>query len=66
MEEHYRPTWDLTTIPDDQLYSEVGRRRGAHRKLPSGPKARCACGECPLCRHRERMRRARAVSRPNG
>jgi hypothetical protein len=30
----YRKQWNLTTIPDDKFYAEVGRRRGAERKAP--------------------------------
>lgn len=35
----YRPTWDLSTIPSDQLFAETGRRRSAMRKKQSGGRA---------------------------
>ena len=28
---NYQPIWDLTTIPDDLLYTEVARRRAKKR-----------------------------------
>ena len=59
MPETYRPDWDLATIPDGPLYSEVGRRNSARRVNPRGKTPRCLCGICPLCLKRERMRIAR-------
>ena len=56
-----RPTPDLSTIPDAELLAEVGRRRGAKRQtFGGGRKPSCACGACPKCIRRERMRQYRA------
>ena len=41
----YRPTWNLSTIPDDALHAEAARRRaakGAGRPPVTVP--------CPFCR----------------
>ena len=40
----YKPTWDLTTIPDAPLYSEVARRRSA--KGSGRPRVMTPCDKC--------------------
>ena len=35
---NYRDTWDLSTIPDDLLLAEAGRRRAGMRDVFAGPK----------------------------
>lgn len=48
-----KPKWDLASIPDEVLYSEVGRRNAARRRTAGGP--RPGAGRkptyvaCPLC-----------------
>ena len=60
----YRPDWDLSTIPDGPLYSEVGRRRVAKRKvLRGGPAPTCLCGQCAKCRARAYQRRWRKAQK---
>lgn len=49
---NYKPTWDLSTIPDDLIIQEAGRRRAAMRQTYSGGRnggrppvtKRCPCG----------------------
>jgi hypothetical protein len=49
----FKPTWDLASIPDDALYSEIGRRNAARRVNAGG--ARAGAGRkaemvaCPRC-----------------
>ena len=64
----YRPTWDLSTIPEPELRSEWARRnglRGVEARRASGFKraSTCDCGECPKCLKREAMRVYRAKAR---
>jgi hypothetical protein len=33
----YKPTWDLTTIPDQPLYAETARRRALKRSYELKP-----------------------------
>jgi hypothetical protein len=51
---------DPATIPDDVLYAEVGRRRGAKRETFGGGRPRsaerCACGLMTLKRAQARGR----------
>lgn len=42
----WRPTWDLTTIPDKEFNSERGRRLAEKRPAPAVPKK---LRPCPLC-----------------
>lgn len=46
----YRETWDLTTIPDQPLYAEVGRRNAGRRKSVGRnggrPRKLTACPQC--------------------
>jgi hypothetical protein len=50
----YRPTWDLSTIPDDRLRSEWGRRNSGRRKVKRGGTSGgrhpqpTPCGKCGL------------------
>lgn len=44
----YTPDWNLATIPDSALQSEVGRRRGAQRKVRSGGRPSIPTN-CPKC-----------------
>ncbi len=32
----YKPNWDIASIPDELLYSEIGRRNAARRTSPLG------------------------------
>lgn len=58
----WSPTFDIKTVPDNILASEMGRRNAAKRKNPSGgrnggrPKSedRCPCGASTLTRARAR------------
>ncbi len=34
--QHYKPSWNIESIPDEVLYSEVGRRNAARRKTAGG------------------------------
>jgi hypothetical protein len=43
----YRETWDLSSIPDQQLHSELGRRRAAARSVYAGPPRKLR--PCPRC-----------------
>jgi len=45
---NYTPDWNLAAIPDAIFQSEVGRRRGAQRKVRSGgrPALLTACPKC--------------------
>lgn len=57
----YRPTWDLSTIPDDIFQSERQRRVSAARRTRAGGrKPTCDCGECRTCQSRDYQRRRRA------
>ncbi len=44
----WKPNWDLSTIPDADLYAELGRRRAALRKEHGGgrPKTLRRCAKC--------------------
>ena len=44
----YRPTWDMTTIPDAELASEWSRRRSAKRgdKVGGRPAVLRPCPKC--------------------
>lgn len=43
----YTPDWELESIPDEPLYSEVGRRRRALRKAsPPKPPKLAPCVHC--------------------
>lgn len=44
LKEHYKPGWDLTTIPDHKFISETQRRRGARGGRPAVLRA------CPRCK----------------
>jgi len=44
----YTPDWNLATIPDAVLQSEVGRRRGAQRKIRNGGRPAIPT-PCPRC-----------------
>lgn len=58
----YSPRWDMTTVPDDVLYAEVGRRNSAKRKTHGAGPGRpptCPCGKCRKCKNRGRMREKR-------
>jgi len=60
----YTHDWDLSTIPDAALQSEVGRRRVALRKTASGGrKITCTCGQCAKCKAREYRRQYRKTHR---
>jgi hypothetical protein len=51
---------DLSRVPDEDLYSEIGRRRNAARLVKSGGRSpTCECGKCSKCKKREAMRRYR-------
>lgn len=56
---NYQPAWDLATIPDDQFYREVGRRRSSAKPL----KKVSAKRREELNRNRERVRRFRERQR---
>lgn len=66
-----RPT-DLSKLPDEELYAELGRRRAAARSTFRGGTApTCTCGKCPKCKRREAMRQYRAnkaagINQPRG
>lgn len=56
----YKPTWNLSTIPEDALRSEVARRNNARRSTFGGGRpVTCGCGKCKMCR----ARLAKALSR---
>lgn len=57
----YRRTWELSTIPDDALYAEVGRRRGSKRKAKSGPKPKlnAVCPDCGAATSQWALKRGR-------
>lgn len=56
----YNAKWDLTTIPDKILRSELGRRSAEKRKSQKGGyAASCNCGKCRTCRMREYQRARR-------
>lgn len=59
----YSLLWDLSTIPDEALKAERGRRNAA-RVLPENRKGgihpTCECGTCRKCKKREAVRRYRA------
>lgn len=42
----WKPTWDLTTIPDPEFNSERGRRLAEQRSTPAVPKK---LRPCPYC-----------------
>jgi len=44
----YTPDWNLATIPDEIFASEVGRRRGAQRKVKTGGRPAIPT-PCPKC-----------------
>ena len=44
----YTPTLDMSTIPDEVLYAEVGRRRVAKRPEGVGGRPK-VLKECPHC-----------------
>lgn len=51
-----------STISDEELYAELGRRRAAARTTFSGGRApTCTCGKCSKCLKREAMRKYRAT-----
>jgi hypothetical protein len=55
---------DLTKVPDEDLYAEIGRRRAAARTTFGGGRApSCVCGKCLKCRNREAMRKYRAAKK---
>ena len=59
---NYDAQWDLSTIPDNILRSEWGRRNVGKRKSKRGGYIQsCTCGICRTCKLREwqRARRAR-------
>jgi hypothetical protein len=41
----YKPSWDLTTVPDPELHKEVGRRRRAHGPAVTNEKLK-PCDHC--------------------
>jgi len=43
--QQYKPTWDLASIPDQMLLSEIGRRNAARRTTAGG--ARPGAGRKP-------------------
>lgn len=63
-DKRWSPTWDLSTIPDDLILSEAGKRYNARRVRRSGGSAwsvhlhgysRC---RCPKCTERREARKA--------
>lgn len=42
----YKPTWDMSTIPDDVLLSEVGRRRRAKGPSVTNVNLKLCAGKC--------------------
>lgn len=60
MQMNYSPRWNLSTIPDPELYSEVGRRRVSLRQN-HGPKPQLSA--CPWCGQQFGVRAMR-VHRP--
>jgi len=53
---HRKPS----SLSDEELYAELGRRRAAARTTFSGGRApTCTCGKCAKCLKREAMRKYR-------
>jgi hypothetical protein len=60
----YSENWDLTTIPDEPLYSEVGRRNSEKREVKSGgrPKKLKKCKHCGIRFGAREMRQHRCTA----
>ena len=57
----YTSKWDLTTIPESILRSELGRRSASKRKSQKGGYLpSCTCGKCRTCKMREYQRKYRS------
>ena len=60
----YKPTWDLTTVPDAPLYSEVARRRAA--KSSGRPKVMKTCDKCGAVMSARELRAHKCEKREEG
>lgn len=65
---NYRESWDLASIPDAEIFSEVARRRSAQRgdNVGGRPKSLSPCEHCGEKHGVAEMRkhRARCPKRP--